>query len=37
MTPEMIGQDILWFAEGVIKSTIPIALLIVGMHLHYKR
>jgi hypothetical protein len=37
MTPEMIGQDILWFFEGAAKMIIPAAILILAMHLHYKQ
>jgi len=35
MTPEMIGQDILWFFQGMINILIPFSLAFIALHIYY--
>ena len=37
MTPEMIGQDILWFCEGAIRFVLPFVIAFTIIHIYHTR
>ena len=33
----MIGQDILWLAEGIFKTGLPLAIVFTALHIYHRR